>query len=184
MSARPAGIKAVAERAGVSVGTVSNVLNRPDQVSAPTRDRVEAAMHELSFVRSSSAGALRAGRSTALGPVVLDIGNPFFTDVARGVEHAAAERGYAVLLCSSDSSPERRGTYLRFLRSSGSTVSCSPRSTMTCPASRSFGPAAWRPSWSTNRDGTVAALSPSTTSAAADWRASILWRSAAVGLRT
>lgn len=115
MKARPAGIKAVAVRAGVSVGTVSNVLNRPDQVSTATRDRVEAAMHELGFVRNSSAGALRAGRSSALGLVVLDIGNPFFTDIARGVEQVAAERGYAVLLCNSDGSPGRQDTHLRFL---------------------------------------------------------------------
>ncbi|MDX6217467.1 MAG: LacI family transcriptional regulator [Frankiales bacterium] len=112
---RPAGIKAVAERALVSVGTVSNVLNRPDQVAAPTRARVEAAMRELGFVRNSSAGSLRAGRSHALGLVVLDIGNPFFTDVARGVEQAAAEQGYAVLLCNSDGSPARQATHLRFL---------------------------------------------------------------------
>jgi LacI family transcriptional regulator len=112
---RPAGIKAVAERALVSVGTVSNVLNRPDQVAAPTRAKVEAAMRELGFVRNSSAGSLRAGRSHALGLVVLDIGNPFFTDVARGVEQAAAEQGYAVLLCNSDGSPARQATHLRFL---------------------------------------------------------------------
>jgi LacI family transcriptional regulator len=115
MTPQPAGIKAVALRAGVSVGTVSNVLNRPGQVSPPTRDRVEAAMRELGFVRNSSAGALRAGRSTALGLVVLDIGNPFFTDIARGVEQAAAERGYAVLLCNTDGSPARQDTHLRFL---------------------------------------------------------------------
>jgi LacI family transcriptional regulator len=115
MTTRPAGIKAVAVRAGVSVGTVSNVLNRPEQVSAPTRERVERAMVDLGFVRNSSAGALKAGRSMALGLVVLDIGNPFFTDVARGVEQAAAERGYAVLLCNSDESREREDTHLRFL---------------------------------------------------------------------
>jgi len=111
----PAGIKAVAERAQVSVGTVSNVLNRPNQVADPTRARVEAAMRDLGFVRNSSAGSLRAGRSHALGLVVLDIGNPFFTDVARGVEQAAAEQGYAVLLCNSDGSPVRQATHLRFL---------------------------------------------------------------------
>lgn len=112
---RPAGIKAVAAAAGVSVGTVSNVLNRPAQVSPATRARVEQAMAELGFVRNSSASTLKAGRSRSLGLVVLDIGNPFFTDVARGVEQVAAERGYAVLLCNSDESATREGTHLTFL---------------------------------------------------------------------
>jgi LacI family transcriptional regulator len=115
LSKRPAGIKAVAERAGVSVGTVSNVLNRPTQVGAATRERVERAMVELGFVRNSSASTLKAGRSTSLGLVVLDIGNPFFTEVARGVEQTAADRGYAVLLCNSDESRARQDTYLTFL---------------------------------------------------------------------
>lgn len=115
MTDQPAGIKSVALRSGVSVGTVSNVLNRPEQVSAATRERVERAMQELGFVRNATASALRAGRSTSLGLVVLDVGNPFFTEVARGVEQAAAERGYTVLLCTSDGSPTREEAYLRFL---------------------------------------------------------------------
>ncbi|MFN2539843.1 MAG: LacI family DNA-binding transcriptional regulator [Mycobacteriales bacterium] len=112
---RPAGIKEVAEAAGVSVGTVSNVLNRPAQVAPATRLRVERVMAELGFVRNSSASALKAGRSRSLGLVVLDIGNPFFTDMARGVEQVAAERGYAVLLCNSDESRDRQDTHLTFL---------------------------------------------------------------------
>jgi len=109
------GIKAVAERAGVSVGTVSNVLNRPEQVSAAVRRRVAMAMAELGFVRNSSASTLKAGRSRSLGLVVLDIGNPFFTAVARGVEQTARERGYAVLLCNSDESHLRQDDLLTFL---------------------------------------------------------------------
>lgn len=115
MATGSAGIKAVAARAGVSVGTVSNVLNRPDHVALATRSKVERAMRDLGFVRNRSASALKAGRSSSLGLVVLDIGNPFFTEVARGVEHAAAERGYAVLLCNSDESAARQDTHLTFL---------------------------------------------------------------------
>jgi LacI family transcriptional regulator len=113
--ARPAGIKAVAAHAGVSVGTVSNVLNRPEQVAEPTRARVLAAIDALGFVRHSSASALRAGRSSTVGLVVLDIGNPFFTDLARGAEATAEEHGLSVLLCSSDGSAERQARQLRFL---------------------------------------------------------------------
>lgn len=112
---RPAGIKAVAERAGVSVGTVSNVLNRPEQVSRESRRRVHEAIEELGFVRNSWASQLRAGRSHAVGLLVLDVGNPFFTEVARGVEQVMAERGLSVLLCNADSSAERQDRYLQFL---------------------------------------------------------------------
>ncbi|MCU1621190.1 MAG: LacI family transcriptional regulator [Frankiales bacterium] len=115
MTPRPAGIKAVAARAGVSVGTVSNVLNRPDQVAKGTRRKVEEAIRELGFVRNASASTLKAGRSMTLGLVVLDIGNPFFTEVARGVEQAASERGYTVLLCNSAGTPSRQEAHLRFL---------------------------------------------------------------------
>jgi len=75
--------------AGVAVGTVSNVLNHPDLVRPLTRARVEAAMEELGFIPNGSARQLRAGRSRCLGLVVLDVTNPFFTEVARGVEDYA-----------------------------------------------------------------------------------------------
>jgi LacI family transcriptional regulator len=114
-----AGIKHVAARAGVSVGTVSNVLNRPDRVGTATRARVEQAIRDLGFVRNAAASTLRAGRSTTLGLLVLDIGNPFFTDVVRGVEAAAAARGYTVLLCNADGSADRQRAHLRFLEEQG-----------------------------------------------------------------
>ena len=82
-------VKDVALRAGVSLGTVSNVLNRPEVVTERTRLRVLAAIAELGFVRNDSARQLRAGRSRTLAYVVLDAGNPFFTDVERGVTEAA-----------------------------------------------------------------------------------------------
>ncbi|MFF5107867.1 LacI family DNA-binding transcriptional regulator [Streptosporangium sp. NPDC000509] len=94
-------IKEVATRAGVSPGTVSNVLNWPDKVAESTRARVEEAIRDLGFVRHGSASSLRAGHSRTLGLSVIDIGNPFFTDVAAGVEDVASERGYAVILGNS-----------------------------------------------------------------------------------
>src|ERR1700712_749198 len=92
----------VAARAGVSLGTVSNVLNRPDRVAPGTRDRVMAAISELGFIRNEAARQLRAGRSRTIGLVVLDIGNPFFTDLARGVETTAAASNLSVILCNSN----------------------------------------------------------------------------------
>ena len=111
----PVSIKNVAERAGVSVGTVSNYLNRPDAVSPTTRERVREAVEALGFVRNESARHLRAGRSRTVGLVVLDIANPFFTDVARGVEDAASEAGLSVILCNSDGDPVKESRYLDIL---------------------------------------------------------------------
>lgn len=107
-----ASVKDVALTAGVSLGTVSNVLNRPERVSAATRERVERAMVELNFVRNESARLLRAGRSRTLAYVVLDVANPFFTDVARGVEEAAATADLVLYTCNSDNSVERERLYL------------------------------------------------------------------------
>ena len=110
-----AGMKDVASRAGVAVGTVSNVLNHPDLVRPLTRARVEAAMEELGFIPNGSARQLRAGRSRCLGLVVLDLTNPFFTEVARGVEDYAQAAGYAVILCNSDEAHDKERRYLRVL---------------------------------------------------------------------
>src|SRR5689334_3917817 len=100
-------IRDVAELAGVSVGTVSNVLNRPDIVREATVERVHAAIKELGFVRNDAARQLRAGRSTTIGLVVLDVRNPFFTDVARGAEDEAARDRLSVVMANSDESPGR-----------------------------------------------------------------------------
>ncbi|SNT45353.1 LacI family transcriptional regulator [Rhodococcoides kyotonense] len=105
-------MKQVAAAAGVSVGTVSNVLNSPDKVAPATVDRVMAAIDELGFVRNDAARQLRAGRSRCIGLVVLDLGNPFFTDVARGAEASASERNLMVLSGSTDDNPDRERLYL------------------------------------------------------------------------
>ena len=105
-------VKDVAAAAGVSLGTVSNVLNRPDRVSPATRSRVTQAMADLGFVRNESARQLRAGRSRILAYVMLDAANPFFTDVATGIEDAAEQAGLAVFTCNSDNRAEREETYL------------------------------------------------------------------------
>jgi len=108
-------MKTVAAHAGVSLGTVSNVLNRPDLVSATTRDRVLAAIAELGFVRNESARQLRSGRSRTVAYVVLDAGNPFFTDVARGVEGVAEAANLAVYLCHTGEDIRREDFYLDML---------------------------------------------------------------------
>jgi LacI family transcriptional regulator, galactose operon repressor len=105
-------IKEVARRAGVSLGTVSNVLNRPDQVSPATLARVRQAIAETGYVRNDSARQLREGRSRTLAMVVLDMANPFFTDVALGAEQEAAEHGAMLVICNSGDDPRREQRHL------------------------------------------------------------------------
>lgn len=108
----PVGVKDVAARAGVSVGTVSNVLNRPQKVSGATRDRVQAAIQELGFVRNEAARQLRAGLSNCVGLIVLNATNPFFNDIAAGAEEVAAEHGVSVLVGNSAEIEAREDAYL------------------------------------------------------------------------
>ncbi|QGF23030.1 LacI family DNA-binding transcriptional regulator [Raineyella fluvialis] len=105
-------LRDVAQRAGVSVGTVSNVLNNPEKVSPETLTRVQAAITELGFVPNAAARQLRAGRSASVGLLVLDVRNPFFTDLAAGVEEAAIDSGLAVILATSSGRPDREAMYL------------------------------------------------------------------------
>ncbi len=108
-------IKDVAARAGVSVGTVSNVLNRPERVAEETRTRVQLAIIALGFVRNEPARQLRAGRSRTIGLLVLDAANPFFADVSRGAEEAAALAGLAVILCNSGQDAAKESAYLNLM---------------------------------------------------------------------
>jgi LacI family transcriptional regulator len=110
------GMKDVAAVAGVSIGTVSNVLNRPHLVSEATRLRVQAAIVELGFVRNETARQLRAGSSRTIAYVVMDAANPFFNDVARGVEEAARAEDMVVYLCNSNQDSAREREYLERLR--------------------------------------------------------------------
>lgn len=84
-------IQDVARLAGVSLGTVSNVLNNPDRVKPATAEKVTRAIEQLGFVRNDAARQLKAGKSNTVGVVVFDAGNPFFAELARGAEDAAAE---------------------------------------------------------------------------------------------
>lgn len=105
-------MREVAAAASVSIGTVSNVLNAPEKVAPATVARVQAAIDELGFVRNDAARQLRAGRSRSVGLVVLDVGNPFFTDIARAAEQRAGAFDLTVLLGTSDDDPRRERTYI------------------------------------------------------------------------
>lgn len=97
-----AGIKDVAAHAGVSVATVSRVLNGHSGVRADTRSRVLATVAELRYRPNTLARSLRTDQTRTLGLVISDVMNPFFTELARAVEDAARSRGYSVIIGNAD----------------------------------------------------------------------------------
>ncbi|MGN6446347.1 LacI family DNA-binding transcriptional regulator [Amnibacterium sp.] len=106
------GVKDVARHAGVSVGTVSNVLNGRESVAPEFVERVQKAVAELGFVRDDVARTLRAGTSNVIGLIVSEAHNPFFIEVARGAEAEAVETGGIVLLGNSHGDAAREDRYL------------------------------------------------------------------------
>jgi LacI family transcriptional regulator len=102
----------VAKLAGVSVGTVSNVMNQPEIVATKTAERVRRAIDELGYVRNNAARQLRSGSSRSVGMIVLDVRNPFFTDVARGAEDELVSRQRSLLLANSAEDPARELMHL------------------------------------------------------------------------
>ena len=110
--ARPS-IGDVAALAGVSSGTVSNVLNHPGRVSAATAERVVRAMAMLDYVPDANARSLAAGSSRTVGIVLPDLSNSLFVDVARGAEAAAEDAGYSLMIANSDTRLDRETRHLR-----------------------------------------------------------------------
>lgn len=114
MAARPT-IRDVAERAAVSLGTVSNFLNDNKPIAPRTRARIEDAIADLGFVPNRAVKVMRGERAPAIGYVVSDSPDPFFVEVARGVEDVARERGYVLVSCNTQGSREYERTYVTAL---------------------------------------------------------------------
>ena len=110
-------LKDVAQRAGVSISTVSRVLNRPEKVKPDTRATVEKAIVALNYRPSRVAQRLRdrAGCAELLGMIIPDIQNPFYSEIVRGTEDVAYARESATILCNSDEDPARQKFYLDVL---------------------------------------------------------------------
>jgi LacI family transcriptional regulator len=108
-------IRDVARKAGVSVGTVSNVLNRPSYVNAATKAKVEKAISALGFAPTGTARQYRAGRERTLGLALADMGNPFFVDIALGAEAMAKELGVGMVICHNGEDPGREEQNLDLL---------------------------------------------------------------------
>ncbi|WP_313646362.1 LacI family DNA-binding transcriptional regulator, partial [Pseudomonas sp.] len=108
-------IKDVAALAGISYTTVSHVLNKTRPVSEQVRLKVEAAILELDYVPSAVARSLKARSTATIGLLVPSSVNPYFAELARGIEDACERNGYCVILCNSDDNPQKQRSYLRVL---------------------------------------------------------------------
>lgn len=105
-------IRDVAARAGVSVATVSNALNRPHLVSDAAAAKVRIAIEELGYVPNVAARQLRSGFSKVIGMAVINITNPFFSEAVLGAEAVAEDAGYSVIVGNSYDSRKRESRYL------------------------------------------------------------------------
>jgi LacI family transcriptional regulator len=112
-----ANIKDVAERASVSISTASRVLRGEGYTSAAVREKVERAARELDYVPNAMAQSMRGGLTRTIGFLVYDIVNPFFANLAAGVEDAAHGQGFNVFICCSHpwKSSEREKSYMKML---------------------------------------------------------------------
>ncbi|PZU28413.1 MAG: LacI family transcriptional regulator [Stenotrophomonas sp.] len=106
----------IAKHVGVSAGTVSRALTRPDKVLPATRKRIEQAAAKLGYVPNSVARTLKTQRSGKILVTVPDIANPFFAQILQGAEDAAQAVGYAVLLGDTQHQAEREERYAQMLR--------------------------------------------------------------------
>lgn len=108
-------LRDIAKHAGVSVGTASNVLNRPGLVAPETVKRVQQVIEELGYIPNGYVKQMSAGQSRTLGLVLPNVSNPFFAEVARGVEDAAALKNYAVFICNTGESHAREERFMGVL---------------------------------------------------------------------
>lgn len=106
----------IARRAGVSTATVSRVINHISKgVSDATRERVLAVIRDMNYRPNLQARAIAKSRSGIIGVIIPDVGNLFYPQVLRGIDDCLREQGYAMLLCNSDSDPEREKRQLLFM---------------------------------------------------------------------
>ncbi|MBN2981943.1 LacI family DNA-binding transcriptional regulator [Cohnella algarum] len=110
------GIKEVAKKAGVSVATVSRVINNRGYISKETRRKVETAMRDLDYRPNQIARALLKNQTFFVGIIVPDSNHPFFSELVKFVEISANELNYKVLVCNSLDDPKKEEEYISMLR--------------------------------------------------------------------
>lgn len=115
----------IAREAGVSIATVSQVINGKGKISEERRNEVMRIMERLNYQPSVIASALTGKRTFTLGLLVPDISNPFFAEIARAVEDQSRRLGYSLVICSTDNKDERVERYLSLLRQKAWTASLS-----------------------------------------------------------
>lgn len=108
-------MKDVARLAGVSLGTVSNVLNNRASVRQENRERVLKAVEEINFKANMVARTLKTKSSNDIALIIPDINNPFYPELARGVEDAANKAGLQVFLCNSERMRDKECAYIESL---------------------------------------------------------------------
>lgn len=111
-----ANIQQVAKQAGVSVATVSRVLNGKDKVSTKTKLKVEEAIQYLNYEPSMLGRNLRNSESRIVLILIPSISNPFYFEVIKGIENMALSQNYSILLCETDSKPEKEEIYFDLVR--------------------------------------------------------------------
>jgi len=123
----------VARQAGVSMQTVSRAVRNKDEISTETRERIMAIVNELGYRPSGIARSLVTQRTTTVGLMVPDIANPFFSEIARGVEDTAYAHAYTLFLCNAAEDIEREKAALNSLleKQVDGVIICSPRLPMT-----------------------------------------------------
>lgn len=112
-------IKDVAREAGVSLGTVSNVLNKKAGVKTETKEKVHDAIDRLGFRYNMNASALRTGATKNIGLIIPTIVNPYYPELARGVEDALRKENFTLFLCNSDRNIGKERQYVNALLSKG-----------------------------------------------------------------
>lgn len=110
-----ANIRDVAELAGVSITTVSHVINETRYVSEELTKRVYDAMEEINYHPNTLARSLRSGRTKTIGLLIPDISNLFFAEISRKIEDRGFKFGYSVVLCNTDDDSEKEQSYIKVL---------------------------------------------------------------------
>lgn len=108
-------IRDVALKAGVSIKTVSRVINNQGEISEATRRHVQAAITELGYRPNALARGLISGKTLSVGLIIPQISDPFFPEVVQGVESVARRHGYSVFLCNTDEDPQQELEYVAVL---------------------------------------------------------------------
>ncbi|WP_219834532.1 LacI family DNA-binding transcriptional regulator [Paenibacillus sp. R14(2021)] len=106
----------VARQAGVSIATVSKVINRTGKISEKTRERISEIMAEMGYAPNLVATALSSKKTYMIGLLLPDISNPYFAELARNIEDRAQELGYNIVICNTDNHVDKEREYLTFLQ--------------------------------------------------------------------